>query len=67
MLTDPGFGGRRFKSSARNEGNDDIGGMAIEVGTTSVIDCRGARIFMTSSELHVSQRHAGVERCHHEG
>ena len=40
--------------------------MAIEVGPTPVVDCRGAGILMTSSELDVPQRHAGIERRHDE-
>ena len=52
--------------TAGDERDDDVGGVAVEVLAASVVDGGGAWVGVTSGDLHVAQRHAGVERGHDE-
>ena len=41
-------------SSARDKGDDDVGGVAVEVLASAVVDRCGARVGMSGSELDVT-------------
>src|SRR6266567_5717129 len=47
--------------SAGDECHDDVGGVAVEVLASPVVDRRGSGIGMAGCDLDVSQRDAGVE------
>jgi hypothetical protein len=49
-----------------DEGDDCVGGVAVVVLPSSVVDRRGARIGMTGGDLDVSQRDTSVEGGHDE-
>ncbi len=53
--------------SARDEGHDDVGGVAVEVLAAPVVDGGGARIGVARSDLHVPQRHSSIQGGHDEG
>ena len=53
-------------SAAGDEGDHDVGGVAVEVLSAAVVDRRGSGIGVAGGELHVAQGHAGVERGHDE-
>jgi hypothetical protein len=52
------------RSTAGHEGHDDVGGVAVEVLPSPVVDGRGAGIGVTSGDLDVSQRDTGVKGGH---
>ena len=52
--------------SACDEGDHDVGGVAVEVLTAAVVDRRGPWIRMACCELHVAEWDAGVEGGHDE-
>ncbi len=53
-------------SAARYEGDDDVGGVTVEVLSASVVDRRRSRIGVAGGELHVSEGDAGIEGGHDE-
>lgn len=53
-------------SAAGDESDHDVGGMAVEVLASPVIDGRGSGVGVTGGDLDVSQRDAGVESGHDE-
>ena len=53
-------------SAAGDEGDDDVGGVAVEVLAAPVVDRGGAGVGVAGGDLDVSQRHAGVEGGHDE-
>ena len=53
-------------SAACYEGDDDVGGVTVEVLSASVVDGGGARVSVAGGKLHVSERDAGVKRSHDE-
>ena len=53
-------------SSSGDERDDDVRSVAIEVLAAPVVDRGRARVGMASSDLHVPQRHTGIERRHDE-
>jgi len=53
-------------SATGDEGDDDIGGVAVEVLVSPVVDGRGAGVGVTGGDLNVAQRHPGVEGRHDE-
>jgi len=56
----------RSGSAAGDEGDHDVGGMAVEVLAPPVVDGRGSGVGVTGGDLDVSQRDAGVEGGHDE-
>jgi hypothetical protein len=52
-------------SSSRDEGDHNVCGVSIEVLASTVVDRGRAGIRVARSELHVSQRHAGI-KCGHD-
>ena len=58
--------GRSDRSAARDLGDDDVGGVSVEVLAASVVDGRGARVSVSRSDLHVTEGNAGVEGGHDE-
>jgi hypothetical protein len=46
--------------SAGDEGDHDVGGVAVEVLSPPVVDRGGARVGVAGGELDVSQGHPGV-------
>ena len=60
MSTCPGSAG----SGSSDEGHDDVGGVAVEVLASAVVERGGAGVGVAGGELHVTQRHAGIERGH---
>ena len=48
-------------SAAGDESDHDVGGMAVEVLASPVIDGRGSGVGGTGGDLDVSKRDAGVE------
>jgi hypothetical protein len=50
-------------ASARDEGGDDIAGVAVEVVASSVIAGGGAGVGVARGDLDVSKGYAGVEGC----
>ena len=55
------------RSAAGDEGNDDVGGVAVEVLTSTVVDSCGAGVGVAGGELDIAERYAGVECGHDEG
>jgi hypothetical protein len=53
-------------SAAGDESDDDVGGVAVEVLASPVVDGRGAGVGVTGGDLDVSQRDPGVEGGHDE-
>lgn len=53
-------------SASGDQGDDDVGGMSVEVLSSSVVDRRGAWVSVAGGDLHVSQRDADVEGGHDE-
>ena len=47
--------------AAGEEGGDDVAGVAVEVVAGSVVSGGGSRVGVSGRDLHVSQRHPGVE------
>ena len=52
--------------AAGDVGDDDVGGVAVEVLASPVVDGRGAGVGVAGCDLDVTQRDAGVERGHDE-
>jgi len=52
--------------SSRHKRNDDISGMAIEIGPATVVDRRDPRVLMAGGELDIPERNAGIESGHDE-
>jgi hypothetical protein len=50
-------------SAAGDEGDNDVGGVAVEVLAAPVIDGGGSAVGVTGGDLNVSQRDAGIEGC----
>ena len=57
---------RMCRSAACDEGDDDVGGVAVEVLASPVVDGCGAWVGVAGSDLDVAQRDTGVERSHDE-
>jgi hypothetical protein len=53
-------------SATRDEGDADVGGMAVEVLAAPVVDGRGSGVGVTGRDLDVPERDAGIEGCHDE-
>jgi hypothetical protein len=53
-------------SSAGDEGDHDVGGVAVEVLASSVVDGGGSGVCVAGGDLDVSKRDAGVEGGHDE-
>ena len=47
--------------AAGDEGDDDVGGLLVEVLASVVVDCGGSRLGVTSGDLDLPQRDAGIE------
>jgi hypothetical protein len=60
----PAIGATR--STPGHKGNNDVGGVTIEVGASPVVVGRGAGVLVAGGELDVAQRHTGVEGRHDE-
>ena len=56
----------RAVSAAGDEGDHDVGSVAIEVLPAPVVDRRYSRVCVPGGQLHIPQRHAGVEGRHDE-
>src|SRR4051794_25870270 len=56
----------RVVSAAGDEGDDDVGGVAVEVGASAVIDGGGAGVGVAGGDLDVAERDAGIEGGHDE-
>ena len=57
---------RQRGSAACPEGDDDVGGVTVEVLSASVVDGGGAWVGVAGCELHVAEGDAGVEGSHDE-
>jgi hypothetical protein len=53
-------------SAAGDEGDDDVGGVAVEVLSSPVVDGCSAWVGVAGGDLDVSERDAGVESGHDE-
>lgn len=53
-------------SGAGDEGDDDVGGVAVEVLAAAVVDRGRAWVGVAGGELHVAQRYASIECGHDE-
>src|SRR5258708_7893633 len=53
-------------SAAGDVGDDDVGGVAVEVLAASVVDGGGSRVGVTGGDLDVSERYPCVEGGHDE-
>ena len=53
-------------SAARDERHHDVGSVAVEVLSSTVVDGGRARVGVPGGDLDVAQRHAGVEGRHDE-
>ena len=62
MSTCPGSAG----SGSSDEGHDDVCGVPVEVLASAVVDRGRAGVGVPGGELHVPQRHTGIERGHDE-
>src|SRR4051794_30528334 len=47
---------------AGDEGRDDVGGVAVERDSGSVVAHRGSRVGVAGGLLYVAERYAGIER-----
>jgi hypothetical protein len=59
-------GGGGHRSPAGDEGDHDIGGMAIEVLASAVVDRSGPRIRVPGGDLDITEGNAGIECGHDE-
>lgn len=48
-------------SAARDEGDDDVGGVPVEVLSPAVVNRRSPWVGVAGCDLDIPQRHAGVE------
>ena len=53
-------------SAASDERYDNVGGVAVEVLASAVIDGRGARVGVAGGDLNIPERDTGVEGGHDE-
>jgi hypothetical protein len=56
----------RASSAAGDEGDDDVGGVAVEVLSSPVVDGCSAWVGVAGGDLDVSERDAGVQGGHDE-
>lgn len=54
------------RSAARDECDDDLSGVTVEVLPAPVVDRGRARVGVACRDLHVTERDTGVERDHDE-
>ena len=55
-----------MRSAAGDEGDDDVGSVAVEVRASPVVDGGGAGVGVAGGDLDVAERDAGIEGGHDE-